>query len=354
MRPFLTSIAILLCFQILAQSNQTVKVWEESLTLPTYIVEDPDVNPMFFNSQSYQGASRVIYPYALRDNITNVKEDRMYKALYLENEYMKVCVLPEIGGRLFSATDKTNGYEIFYRQHVIKPANIGMLGAWISGGIEFCVFHHHRASTFIPVDYKITQNDDGSATIWIGETEPRHRMKWTLGISLYPGKSYVEVDGRLINPTENINSILYWANVATHVNEDYQAIFPPSTDFAVHHAKNSFSHWPVTQEAYVGREYYKDNIDASLWKNHPQPVSFFAHQIKEGFLAGYDFGKNAGTMHVGNRHIVTGAKLWEWGPGPYGSMWDSEVLTDSDGPYAELMAGAYSDNQPDYSWIKPY
>ncbi|MFC2123166.1 DUF5107 domain-containing protein [Bacteroidota bacterium] len=354
MRSFFTILITLLCLQGFTQKIQPVKVWEEPLTLPTYLVEDPDVNPMFFNNRSYQGASRVIYPYAQQDNITNVKENRTYKALYLENEYIKLCVLPEIGGRLFYATDKTNGYEIFYRQHVIKPANIGMLGAWISGGIEFCVFHHHRASTFIPVDYKLTQNEDGSATIWIGETEPRHRMKWTLGISLYPGKSFVEVDGRLINPTENINSILYWANVATHVNNDYQTTFPPSTDFAVFHAKNSFSHWPVTTEPYEGRDYYRDNIDASWWKNHPQPVSFFAFNIKEGFLAGYDFGKKAGTMHVGNQHIVAGAKLWEWGPGPYGSMWDSKVLTDSDGPYAELMAGAYSDNQPDYSWIKPY
>ena len=337
-----------------AQSNTSVKIWEEPLTLPTYLVEPPDVNPMFFRSQSYQGASRVIYPYALEDNLTNIKEDKVYKALYIENEYIKLCVLPEIGGRLFYATDKTNGYEIFYRQHVIKPANIGMLGAWISGGIEFCVFHHHRASTNIPVDYTLRQNEDGSATIWIGETEPRHRMKWTLGISLFPGKSYIEVSGRLINPTDNINSILYWANVATHVNDDYQVFFPPSTDFAVYHAKNSFSHWPITTEVYNRHDYYKNAIDASWWKNHPEPISFFAHQIKEGFLAGYDYRKNAGTMHVANQNIVTGAKLWEWGPGAYGTMWDSQVLTDSDGPYAELMAGAYSDNQPDYSWLKPY
>ncbi len=345
-------IVVMLFSNLTAQ--QAVKVWEEPLTIPTYVVKEPDKNPMFFQNQSYQGASRYIYPYALEDNITNEKVDKTYNALYLENEYIKLCVLPEIGGRLFYATDKTNGYDIFYHQHVIKPANIGMAGAWISGGIEFCVFHHHRASTNLPVDYKLIQNDDGSATIWIGETEPRHRMKWTIGISLFPGKSYIEVDGRLMNPTDNINSILYWANVATHVNEDYQVIFPPSTDFAVYHAKNSFAHWPVTTETYNGKEYYQNNIDASWWKNHPDPVSFFAHDIQEGFLAGYDYGKHAGTMHVANHNIVKGAKLWEWGPGDYGAMWDSKVLTDSDGPYAELMAGAYSDNQPDYSWIKPY
>ena len=336
------------------QANQNVKIWEETITLPTYLAHPPDENPIFFRNQSYQGASKVLYPYPLMDNLSNVKENKDYTGLFLENEYIKLCVLPEIGGRLFYATDKTNGYEIFYRQHVIKPSNIGMLGAWTSGGIEFCVFHHHRASTFLPVDYRLVENQDGSKTIWIGELEPRHRMRWAIGISLHPGKSYLEVDVRMYNRTETTNSILYWANVATHVNDDYQVIFPPSTDYAVYHAKNSFAHWPNTQETYRGLDYYQDGRDASWWKNHPNSISMFAHDLKEGFLAGYDHGKHAGTMHVANHHIAKGAKLWEWGPGPRGSMWDTKVLTDSDGPYAELMAGAYSDNQPDYSWIKPY
>lgn len=336
------------------QVSKNVKVWEETITIPTYKMDPPEKSPMFFRNQSYQGASRVIYPYPAQDNLTNEKVDQVYKALFLENEYLKVCVLPEIGGRLFYATDKTNDYEIFYRQSVIKPALIGMTGAWISGGIEFCVFHHHRASTHLPVDHRITENEDGSCTIWIGEYEPRHRMKWTIGISLYPGKSYLEVAGTLMNTTENVNSFLYWANVATHANDDYQIIFPPSVDVAVYHAKNSFTHWPVTTTSYTGKDFYLEGVDASWWKNHPEPNSFFAHNIEEGFLAGYDHGKDVGTMHVGNHHIVSGAKLWEWGPGARGSMWDSEVLTDTDGPYAELMAGAYSDNQPDYSWIKPY
>jgi tetratricopeptide (TPR) repeat protein len=353
-RLFCCVFFILIVFPIVSPAQNPVQVWEDSLILPTYIVDESEVIPMFFRNQSYQGASRVIYPYALQDRITHRKTFKKYRALYLENEYIQLCVLPEIGGRLFYATDKTNGYEMFYRQHVIKPANIGMLGAWISGGIEFCVFHHHRASTNLPVDYMVTQNSDGSGTIWIGETEPRHRMKWTLGIFLYPGQSMIQVDGRLINCTENVHSMLYWANVATHVNENYQIIFPPGTRFAVYHAKNSFCHWPVTEEVYNGNPYYQNHVDASWWKNHPNPISFFAHNIREGFLAGYDYGKQAGTMHVCNPHIVTGAKLWEWGPGDYGKMWDSRVLTDDDGPYAELMTGAYSDNQPDYSWIKPY
>jgi hypothetical protein len=137
---------------LFGQGTGTVEIWQEPLVLPTYKVHPPDVNPMFRRPLSYQGASRVIYPYPLLDNLSNVREDKTYNAVYLENEYIKLCILPELGGKLFYATDKTNGYEIFYRQHVIKPSNIGMLGAWTSGGVEWCVFHHHRASTFMPVD----------------------------------------------------------------------------------------------------------------------------------------------------------------------------------------------------------
>jgi tetratricopeptide (TPR) repeat protein len=272
--------------------------------------------------------------------------------VYLENEYIKLCLLPDIGGRLFYATDKTNNYEIFYRQHVIKPANIGMLGAWISGGVEWCVFHHHRASTHLPVDYRLVENSDGSKSIWFGEIEPRHRMKWSIGLTLHPGRNYIETDVRMFNQTEHTHSILYWANVATHVNEDYQAIFPPSVHQGVYHAKNSFIHWPIADEIYNGKD-YTGQIDVSWWKNHPDPISIFAHDLQDDFMGGYDYARDAGTVHVGNHHIVKGAKLWEWGPGEYGQMWDSEILTDEDGPYAELMVGGFSDNQPDYSWIKP-
>ena len=328
-----------------------VKIWEEPLTLPTYRLDAPDLNPMFYTHESYQGAEKRIYPYPIQDKVTDIREQKTYKALCLENDYIRLLVLPEIGGRLFSAVDKTNNYEIFYHQHVIKPALIGMLGAWISGGIEWCVFHHHRNTTYMPVDYTLTENPNGSKTIWFGEIERRHRMKWIIGITLYPGKSCIEAKVLLFNRTAFPHSILYWANVAVHANDDYQIIFPPSVQVATYHSKNDFAHWPIADEVYRGVDY--KGVDLSWWKNHPEPVSFFAWDLKEDFFGGYDHGRQAGVVHVGNHHIVCGAKLWEWSPGPFGRMWD-KILTDTDGPYAELMAGACSDNQPDYSWIKPY
>lgn len=334
-----------------ADVDSGVKIWEGSLDLPTYTLNAPEKSPIFQRDWSYQRARRSVYPYVLNDNMTTNKDTVRYKALFLENKYLEVCVLPEIGGRLFYALDKTNNYDIFYHNHVIKPANVGMTGAWISGGVEWNVFHHHRATSHAPVDYKLESNPDGSKTIWIGETELRHRMSWAIGITLHPDKSYLEISGRLINSTPNDNSMLYWSNVSTAVNDDYQIIFPQSVEFGTFHCKNTFAHWPVTHEPFNGIDGYKNNVEASWWKNHFMSNSIFAWDLKEDFIAGYDHGKKAGTMITGNHNIMKGGKFWLWGPN---SMWDTKILTDNDGHYIELMVGAYSDNQPDYSWISPY
>jgi len=349
-RSMITLCLVLLvtCIPVKAQ----VEIYEKDLVLPTYQVNDPDVNPMFFKGESYQGASKYIYPYALMDNLTSERIEQVWKGLFLENEYIKLCVTPEIGGKLYWAEDKTNGYPFFYKNNVVKPANIGMLGAWVSGGIEWCVLHHHRASTFLPVNYRLAENPDGSKTIWFGEIEPRHRMKWTIGITAFPGKSYLRAEVRIFNQTAYTHSFLYWANVATHANADYQVYFPPGTEFGADHSKVDFTHWPYSEEVYRGVD-YTDGVRIDMWKNHPVPTSVFAYDLKDDFMGGYDHGKEAGTVHVGNHNIVKGAKLWEWGPGELAQMWD-KVLTDTDGPYAEIMVGAYSDNQPDYSWIAPY
>ncbi len=329
-----------------------VKAWEESLIIPTYLVGEPDKFPLFYNGRAYQGARGPIYPYPMLDMLTDQYEDKTYKALYLENDYVQICVLPEIGGRIFSALDKTNGYDFFYRQNVIKPALIGMLGAWISGGVEWNFPHHHRATSFMPVDYTLTENPDGSKTIWIGEVEIRHRTKWIIGLTLYPERSYLEATVKLFNRTPLAQSMLYWANVAVHANEDYQIIFPPGTEFATFHGKNQFSRWPISTEVFNGVD-YTQGVDISWYKNHPAPTSFFAWDCEEDFSAGYDHGKKAGVVHVADHHIVPGKKFWTWGTGTQGKMWE-KILTDADGPYIELMVGAYSDNQPDYSWLQPF
>ena len=344
---------MILCLMLFWKPVQgQLTLTEEDWVIPTYPVGEPDKNPMFFKNESYQGASRHYYPYYLQDVFSNQKEDQAWKALILENEYIKLCVTPEIGGKIYYATDKTNGYHFLYKNDVVKPANIGMTGAWVSGGIEWNVLHHHRASSFMPVDYEWVENEDGSKTIWIGETEMRHRMRWTIGITAFPDKSYFQTDIKIHNPTPFTQTFLYWANVATHTNKDYQAIFPPSVQVATYHAKNAFTHWPVSTEMFRGQD-FTQGVDISWWKNAKRANSFFAHDLKEDFMGGYDHGKQSGTVHIGDHNIVKGAKLWEWGSGPLGQAIEGQ-LNENAGPYVELMVGAYSDNQPDYSWIRPY
>ena len=328
-----------------------VRAWEEPLTIPTYPVGPAEPNPMFYAGREYQGAQGPVYPYPLLDQLGETRVDKVYRALWLENEYVKLSILPELGGRIFSAEDKTNGYPFFYRQHVVKPALIGMAGAWISGGVEWNVMHHHRATTFMPVQSAIVLNADGSRTVWVGETEWRDRMRWVVGITLRPGSSVVEADVRMLNRTPLPHSVLYFANPAVHANEDYEVLFPPDVAWATFHSKVDFAPWPLARGPFVGIP-YAPGTNLGFWKNHPHPVSFFVYHSDLDFLGGYDHGRKAGVAHVADRQTVPGKKFWTWGNGPDGRMWD-EILTDGDGPYIELMAGGYSDNQPDYSWIQP-
>ncbi|SEO07463.1 Tetratricopeptide repeat-containing protein [Mucilaginibacter gossypiicola] len=320
-------------------AQEPVTIREVEQVIPTYMSGLPDPNPMFFFGKESQGAEGRIYPYPLYDNLTNKLGEKTYQLIYLENEYVKIGILPEIGGRIFSALDKTNNYDFVYNQHVIKPALIGLIGSWISGGIEWNIPHHHRASTFMPVQWSKEEHADGSKTIWVGELEIRQRMRWAVGYTLRPGSSVLECAVRIINRTPLANTMLCFANVAVHTNKDYQVIFPPATQWATGHKKREFFKWPVV-----------DMLDMSFYKNNYKSASWFAVNNQDDFVAGYDHGVNAGTMTIADHHIVPGKKFFTWG---VDNMWD-KILTDKDGPYLEIMVGAYSDNQPDYSWLQPF
>jgi tetratricopeptide (TPR) repeat protein len=334
----------------LAWAQAPVRISEEPLVLPTYQIGAPELEPMFYAGRDYQGAQGAIYPYGLYDNLLDTRSDKTYQADYLENKYVKICVLPELGGRILSATDKTDHYDYVYRQTEIKPALIGMLGAWISGGVEWNIPHHHRASSYLPVDHRLVKNPDGSSTIWVGEFELRHRMEWAVGITLYPDKSYMKVTTILVNRTPFVHSFLDFTNTSVHANKNYQVIFPPDAQFAVYHAKVDFARWPISHEVYQGVDYTR-GVDLSWWKNHPTPVSFFDWNFDGDFFGGYDHGKEAGIIAVQDHNVSPGAKFFEWGNGPEGRLWDK--VLDSQGDYLELMSGNFSDNQPDYSWIQP-
>ena len=331
--------------------KSTVKVWQEPLVLKSYIVEKPDPNPRFYEGTGHQGVQRHAYPYPMSDVLTDDFEDKSYQTFYLENEYIKISVIPNMGARIFSAKDKTNNYDFIYRQGVFKPSLIGMVGAWISGANAWGFPHHHGPLTIAPFEYSLKENPDGSKTIWQSKTDLRHRVRMLLGITIYPGKSYIEVSAVLNNCTPIVNSMLFWANPSVHADPTYQICFGPSVEYVTTHHKVRFARWPIADNRYGSTDY--SGVDISWWKNVKRPVSFFSWDCEDDYFCGYSHSQQAGTAYVGNHHILPGMKVWEHGSNPEGNMWEN-MLTDTSGHYIELMAGAYTDNQPDYSWMQPY
>lgn len=328
-----------------------VKAWTEKIIIPTYQTGEPDKNPLFLETRVYQGSSGVVYPYAVIDKVFDEKQDKEWTALFLENEYIKVMILPELGGRIQMAYDKTNDYHFVYYNRVIKPALVGLAGPWISGGIEFNWPQHHRPSTFMPVDHHIETHADGSQTVWVNEYEKMFRTKCGLGFRLYPGKAVIELRARLYNSTPFPQSFLWWANPAVSADEHYQSVFPPDVHAVFDHGRRDVSDFPVATGTYYKVD-YSPGTDISRYHNIPVPTSYMAVNSEFDFLGGYHHQKNAGIVHVADHHISPGKKQWTWGSGDFGKVWDTH-LTDEDGPYLELMCGVYTDNQPDFSWIMP-
>lgn len=312
------------------QSSGQVKVYQKQLTLPSYGVADPEIMPDW-------GAYR--YPYPLYDRLTNEKKPVTYNALYVENEYVRALVLPEIGGRLHGAADKTNGYEFLYDQKVIKPGLVSTTGAWISGGVEWNFPIGHRPSCFRDTDWTLTENADGSKTAWTGEFDRISGMRWMVGTTVHPGRNWVETRVRLFNSTPYVQRFQYWATSAVRATANYQAVIPG--EVMTGHGKREFYHWPV-----------HEGVDLSYWKNIAPAGSYFAVDSESDFFGGYSPEEQAGMVHVADHHIVRGKKLWTWGTAPAGRLWE-KILTDGDLPYFEPQAGAYSDNQPSLFWIMP-
>ncbi len=331
-------------------SKATIRA--ERIMIPTYEIGEAEKNPIFLDKRVYQGSSGKVYPYPTVEKISEEKTDREYTAVWLENEYLRVMVLPELGGRIQRAYDKTNDYDFVYYNHVIKPALVGLTGPWISGGIEFNWPQHHRPTTFLPVDYEMKEEEDGSVCVLLHDVDQMYGTKGIARIALYPGKAYIEITGQLYNRTSLPQTFLWWANPAVPVNDNTQSIFPPDVHAVMDHGKRDVSRFPIATGVYYKKD-YSEGVDISRYKNIPVPTSYMAEKSKYDFVGGYDYGKGAGILHVADHHISPGKKQWTWGCGDFGKAWDRN-LTDEDGPYVELMTGVYTDNQPDFTWLKPF
>ena len=329
----------------------SVNIWEEQVIIPTYGIGKPNKNAMFFEKRVYQGSSGVVYPNPIIETISDVKSDKAYTALFIENEYLKIMILPELGGRIQMAYDKMKDRHFIYYNQVIKPALVGLTGPWISGGIEFNWPQHHRPSTFEPIDYTIEEKSDGSKTVWVNEIEKMFHTKGMAGFTLYPGKAYVEIKGKLLNRSDLPQTFLWWANPAVKVNDHYQSVFPPDVNAVFDHGKRDVSSFPIATGTYY-KVNYAPGTDISMYKNIPVPTSYMAINSNYDFVGGYEHDSQAGLLHVANHHISPGKKQWTWGHGDFGVAWDRN-LTDEDGPYIELMTGMFTDNQPDFTWLMP-
>lgn len=328
-----------------------VRGWREQLEIPTYEVGTPNKNPMFLERRVYQGSSGAVYPIPVIDRVEKIATPKLWDVVFLENEYLRVMLMPELGGRVQMALDKTNDYHFVYYNRVIKPALVGLTGPWISGGIEFNWPQHHRPGTYSPIDCTIEEHKDGAVTVWMHEIDQMYGTRGTHGLRLRPGRAALEVDVRLCNRTSLPQTFLWWANPAVHVDENHQSIFPPDVHAVLDHGKRDVSEFPVAHGEYYKVD-YSPGTDISRYKNIPVPTSYMAYHSDYDFVGSYDHGRRAGLLHVADHHVSPGKKQWTWGNGDFGKAWDRQ-LTDADGPYIELMCGVYTDNQPDFTWLSP-
>lgn len=333
--------------------------WEEPLIIDTYAVGKGEELPIFSESRVYQGSSGRVYPLPYIEEISRTKAERVWRAIHLENRWVRLVVLPELGGRIHVGYDKVAEYDFFYRNNVIKPALVGLAGPWVSGGVEFNWPQHHRPATYFPVDTDITTDSDGSVTVWCTDHDPFTRMRASHGILLRPDSSRVELRVRLHNRTEDRQTFLWWANVAARSHEHYQSFFPPDVHYVADHARRAVTAFPRADRPYYGVDYparvSAANPDADrldCYGNIPVPTSYMVLDTRDDFFGGYDHDAQAGFVHWADRRIAPGKKQWTWGNAPFGWAWDRQ-LTDGDGPYVELMAGVFTDNQPDFSFLAP-
>ena len=357
----------------------SVKAWREIVTIPTYEIGKAEKNPIFLEKRVYQGSSGVVYPYPVIESIANEPTPKEWKVVFIENEYIKVMVMPELGGRIQMAYDKVKQRHFVYYNHVIKPALVGLTGPWISGGIEFNWPQHHRPSTYLPVDCDIVNNEDGSVTVWVNEMERMFHQKGAAGFTLRPGCAYLEIQGRVSNRTPLPQTFLWWANPAVEVNDEYQSVFPPDVNAVFDHGKRAVSSFPIATGTYYKMD-YSAGVDISNYKNIKVPTSYMAVNSKYDFEGGYENDTHGGMLHVASHHFSPGKKQWTWGNGDFGKAWDrnltdeAPLLSPPGGtnyspadsslrgevgrglfrPYIELMAGVYTENQPDFSWLMPY
>ena len=312
--------------------------WQGEITIPTYVWEQ-DVNPKFWALEPPGTPGVIVYPYTMQDHLSREKVNRTYKALFIENEYLKVTCLPELGGRIHSVLDKTTNEEMFYLNHVIKPSMIAMRGAWISGGIEWNAGPQgHTVTCVTPVNAMFNTERDGTVWLEIGNLERSQRTRWTVRLTLHPGKAYLDEHITLFNPTDAFSAYYFWNCTAFPCRAGTRFIFPMS--LGTDHAGVTFFNWPIN-----------DGKDLTWLKNYDTSASIFAVDCTHDFIGAYDVDADRGIVQVADHAELVGKKAWTWGTWEYGLV-SEQNLTDEDGPYIEVQSGPLP-TQSDYGALWP-
>lgn len=313
--------------------GQQTQITVEPITYRTYPFSDPSPVP----SLAYK---RDIYPYFKFEgySVNPVKKD--WNRVTLENDYLKVTIMPEIGGRVWGAVEKSTGKDFIYENEVVKFRNIAMRGPWTSGGIEFNFgIIGHAPSTASPVDYITYENEDGSLTCVVGTMDLPSRTQWRVKINLPKDKAYFETEGIWYNPEPLRQPYYNWMTAAAHVADDQEFFYPGH--IALQHS-GELMDWPMQDGKDVSL--YANNVFGSS-KSHHMAGSFQNH------FGGYFHDQGYGFGHFSSYDDMPGKKLWLWALSRAGGIWE-DLLTDENGQYMEFQAGRMlnqfspSDRQP--------
>ena len=333
--PWVVALSAMLVVAIATPAAAQVRAWEEHVVIPTYPLHPDDVNPHF---AALEGTS--IYPYTMQDHFSTTRVDRSYRAVFLENEYLRVMCLPEIGGRIQSVFDKRTGREMFHRNGAVKPGHIALRGAWISGGIEWNRGPAgHTVTSFSPVDVTWVEHEDGAASLVIGNTEMNFRTGWSVRLTLRPGRAFLEERIELFNPTDGFHSYYFWNNTAFPETPGTRFVYPMT--LGSDHNGTAFFRWPV-----------EDGRDLSWVKNHDAPTSIFAYQSPFDFFGAYDVDRDYGIVQVANHHELPGKKAWTWGQADGGRTSQAVLTDDPDSRYIEVQSGPLA-TQADFEMLAP-
>src|SRR5262245_2709641 len=321
-----------------ANSVSMVQFSRGMLVIPTYTFERSEAVAPLFKSAENRG----LYPYAAldRDSLSRRPIPVKYEALTLENEYLRVILLPELGGRIWSVRDKMANRELFYTTSVIKPTVYNQREGWPAGNLEVYGPYDAHMLTWPgePWPWAFSPHDDGSGSVTLSHIDHFFRNKISMTVTLYPGRSLVELSVRLNNNNALPNRYLLWTNAGVGATDGTRFVYPMTRTIA--HVSSDIGTWPLLEGA-----------DLSWYKNNPNMLGVFGLDLYDNFIAAYDYQSDHGVICYTNRQLARGAKTWTWGTGDAAKR-QMEHYTDSDGPYLEVQSGRFVWDG-NYEFIEP-